>query len=376
MSNFQLPWRSCVTPDFDFQWQAHVVTELLDTLSASKLAKTISAQFQEHIRSSHEAFKTAIHFLENRLSGKLEQTEEQRILIRKKHAPRLARLALESTSLCDMIRYGMPKQTKEIGRGQYGVVFSSEAWGNVNPCAVKSVVPPDDRHWNDLAMEFYYTRTIPEHCRIVKLRGSVVDYSYGGGSSPAVLLVMERMTRDLYCGLKVGLSWAKRIQIAVDVVEGIRYLHSQGLVHRDIKLKNVLLDDCDRAKLTDFGFCMPEAMISGSIVGTPVHMAPELLSGRYDSSVDVYAFGILFWYICAGQVKLPHQFEQFHNKEQLWTSVRRGTRPECLSNFTQACWNLMEQCWAAEPYDRPLLGYVQPQLVGIQLASAEQPQDT
>lgn len=85
------------------------------------------------------------------------------------------------------------------------------------------------------------------------------------------------------------------------------------------------LDNEDRAKLTDFGFCIPEAMMSGSIVGTPVHMAPELLSGRYDSKVDVYAFGILFWYICSGQVKIPMHFDQFQNKEQLWDSVRKGT---------------------------------------------------
>lgn len=64
--------------------------------------------------------------------------------------------------------------------------------------------------------------------------------------------------------------------------------------------------------------------MSGSVVGTPVHMAPELLSGHYDASVDVYAFGILFWYICAGHVKLPCVFEHFQNKEQLWNSVRKG----------------------------------------------------
>ncbi|KAJ8942468.1 hypothetical protein NQ318_017761 [Aromia moschata] len=365
LSTFALPWSSSNQIQCNFQWQLQVVTNMIDKLSASKLAKTISVQFQEHVKSSHEAFQSAMRSLEGQLTCQLEQTEEQRITIRKRHAPKFARLALESTSLCDLVKYGMPKQIKEIGRGQYGVVSSCEPWARINPCAFKSVVPPDDRHWNDLAMEFFYTRTIPEHPRIVKLRGSVIDYTYGGGSSPAVLLIMERMTRDLYCGLRNGLSWVVRLQIAIDVIEGIRYLHSQGLVHRDIKLKNVLLDTKDRAKLTDFGFCIPEAMMSGSIVGTPVHMAPELLSGRYDSSVDVYAFGILFWYICAGHVKLPTHFDQFQNKEQLWNNVRRGTRPERLPHFDNACWNLMEQCWAAEPYERPLLGYVQPQLEAI-----------
>lgn len=86
----------------------------------------------------------------------------------------------------------------------------------------------------------------------------------------------------------------------------------------------VQLDENNRAKLTDLGFCKPEAMMSGSIVGTPIHMAPELFSGQYDNSVDVYAFGILFWYLCAGTVKLPQAFEQCQNKELLWNSVRKG----------------------------------------------------
>ena len=125
------------------------------------------------------------------------------------------------------------------------------------------------------------------------------------------------------------------------------------------------LDARNRGKITDLGFCKPEAMMSGSIVGTPIHMAPELFSGRYDNSVDVYAFGILFWYICAGTVRLPLAFEQCASKDHLWSAVRRGVRPERLANFDDDCWTLMEACWSGDPSGRPLLGIIQPKLIEI-----------
>jgi receptor-interacting serine/threonine-protein kinase 5 len=56
-----------------------------------------------------------------------------------------------------------------------------------------------------------YYRNIPEHDRIVALRGSVIDYSYGGGTTPAVLLVMDRLVRDLYGAIKQGLDWVSRL---------------------------------------------------------------------------------------------------------------------------------------------------------------------
>jgi serine/threonine protein kinase len=99
------------------------------------------------------------------------------------------------------------------------------------------------------------SRTIPEHKHIVKLRGSVVDHTYGGGCTPAVLLVMDQLSRDLYSGLRTGLKWLLRLQIAIDVVEGIRYLHSQGLVHRDIKLKNVLVSKLRLYSVTCMCMC-------------------------------------------------------------------------------------------------------------------------
>ncbi|CAH1783636.1 unnamed protein product, partial [Owenia fusiformis] len=358
-----MPWKT--TTRIDTHWKQKVADDMLNSLSSARLAKSICSQIKERLKNSHDAFSSSLKQLEAKHSGRLEKTEESRLKVRKVHAPKVARLALESTSLRDIILYGMPDMGREVGRGQYGVVYSCERWAGYSPCAVKSVVPPDDKHWNDLALEFYYTKHVPDHERIVALKGSVIDYSYGGGTSPAVLLIMERMQRDLYGAIKTGLDWCGRLQVAIDVIEGMRFLHSQGLVHRDIKLKNVLLDRRNRGKLTDLGFCKPEAMMSGSIVGTPIHMAPELFSGKYDNSVDVYAFGILFWYVCAGHCRLPYAFEQCTSKDQLWTHVKKGVRPERLPQFDEECWELMNSCWAGDAGKRPLLGNVQPQLYTI-----------
>ncbi|XP_014728058.1 PREDICTED: dual serine/threonine and tyrosine protein kinase [Sturnus vulgaris] len=359
----RLTWVS--PPAITSEWKRKVAQDAIESLSASKLAKSICSQFRTRLNSSHEAFAASLRQLEDGHSGRLERTEDLWLKVRKEHAPRLARLSLESRSLQDVLLHGKPRLGRELGRGQYGVVYLCDTWGGHFPCALKSVVPPDEKHWNDLALEFHYMRSLQSHERLVHLHGSVIDYSYGGGSSIAVLLIMERLHRDLYTGLKAGLELEPRLQIALDVVEGIRYLHSQGLVHRDIKLKNVLLDKKNRAKITDLGFCKPEAMMSGSIVGTPIHMAPELFTGKYDNSVDVYAFGILFWYLCSGHVKLPEAFERCASKDHLWNNVRRGVRPERLPVFDEECWQLMEACWDGDSSQRPLLGIVQPMLQGI-----------
>ena len=88
---------------------------------------------------------------------------------------------------------------------------------------------------------FPLLRTLPKNNRVVNLVGALIDDDYSNGSNAVVLFIVPRYPRDLHAALKVGLDFSSRMQIALDVVEGIRFLHSQGLLHRDIKLKNVLV---------------------------------------------------------------------------------------------------------------------------------------
>ncbi len=234
-----MPWNSC--PILDKEWKIQTANSLLNSISASKLSKIFCNQMKERLKTSHISFLNSIKTLENKHNFRIEKNEECQRLIRKSIAPKFAKLSLESASLRDYLLYGFPHLSKEIGRGQYGVVYSCAKWGNYENLAIKSVVPPDEKHWNDLALEFHYSKQIIDHDNIVRLLGTVIDYTYGNGQSPAILFVMERMKRDLYQAIKMGLEWKTRLSISIDIVEGIRYLHSRGLVHRDIKLKNVLV---------------------------------------------------------------------------------------------------------------------------------------
>ena len=243
-------------------------------------------------------------------------------------------------------------------------------------------------------------RCLPDHDRICKPLGVVIDtkctLDLADDPQSSVLFIMERQTRDLHTALKIGdLSAIERILVAIDVVDGIRFLHQHGLVHRDIKLKNVLLDMNNRGKITDLGFCKPDAMLNASIVGTPIHMAPELFTGSYDASVDIYALGILLWYMVSGQTKLPRSYEKFPTREHLWSAVRRGTRPEVPvaslpSNFpknpekysppknirlmkvqhkivsrNKNLQRLIQTCWHNKPASRPVAGEVREVLLYV-----------
>jgi len=146
----------------------------------------------------------------------------------------------------------------------------------------------------------------------------------------------------------------KRLEIALDVARALQYLHAEDLIHRDVKVQNVLLDENNRAKLTDLGLCKPEGLASNSLVGTPINMAPEMIKQQYDKTIDVYAFGMLLWRVCEGKGNQPQNINRhFLPLVMLMLNALDNKTPERLDVFPQSCWELMEKCWNLVPEARP-----------------------
>ena len=86
------------------------------------------------------------------------------------------------------------------------------------------------------------------------------------------------------------------------LLEGINYIHSAGFAHRDLKLENLLLDDCFNLKIADFGFaeCLQGSNEDGVLydeLGTLGYMAPEihLCKGYNGQSIDIFAAGVILF---------------------------------------------------------------------------------
>lgn len=242
-----------------------------------------------------------------------------------------------------------------LGRGSAGTVWLGE--GPEGPVAIK-LLREDLASDQELVGRFVQERTALlglEHPNVVSVRDLVVD-----GNDLALVMDLVRGT-DLRTRLDRDRRLAPEaaVAIVVDIADGLAAAHAAGVVHRDVKPENVLLDmqgplgpgGSHPALLTDFGVAKlidsPRRTRATKIIGTPDYLAPEIVEGLPPrAAVDIYALATVLYELLAGFTP----FGGGHPGAVLRRHVTETVAP--LPGIPDELWQLIVQCLAKAPASR------------------------
>ncbi|MEU3223598.1 serine/threonine-protein kinase [Streptomyces sp. NPDC006976] len=272
-----------------------------------------------------------------------------------------------------------------LGRGSAGTVWLGD--GPEGPVAIK-LLREDLASDQELVGRFVQERTALlglGHPHVVAVRDLVVD-----GNDLALVMDLVRGT-DLRTRLDRERRLAPEAAVAIvaDVADGLAAAHAAGIVHRDVKPENILLDmegplgpgNAHPALLTDFGVAKlidtPRRTKTTKIIGTPDYLAPEIVEGLPPrAAVDIYALATVLYELLAGFTP----FGGGHPGAVLRRHVTETVVP--LPGIPDELWQLLVQCLAKAPASRlraselaARLREQLPHLAGIPPLEVDEPDD-
>ncbi|KAG5065094.1 hypothetical protein AAZX31_04G019400 [Glycine max] len=218
----------------------------------------------------------------------------------------------------------------------------------------------NDNMLREFAQEVYILSKI-QHKNVVKFVGACTK-------PPNLYLVTEYMSGgsmfDFLHKQKTVLALPSLLKVAIDVSEGMKYLHQNDIIHRDLKAANLLIDENGVVKVSDFGVARvhDQSGIMTAETGTYRWMAPEVIEHKpYDQKADVFSFGIVLWEMLTG--KLP--YEHLSPLQAAVGVIQKGLRPQIPRHTHPKLVELLHWCWHQDSSLRPHFSEIQEFLLRV-----------
>jgi len=197
-----------------------------------------------------------------------------------------------------------------LGKGAMGVVYEASDPRLNRRVAVKTILKSS---LDEDTVKEFAQRFVREAQAVARLNHpNIVQVHDFGEEGDVAYLVMEHISgRELKSRFEAGerFELGEVVRIMCELLGALDFAHKAGIVHRDIKPGNVMLDAAGRVKLTDFGVARvqgtgrtQQGSQGGTMVGTPAYMAPEQITGStVDGRADVFSAGIILYQFLTGE---------------------------------------------------------------------------
>jgi serine/threonine protein kinase len=246
-----------------------------------------------------------------------------------------------------------------LGSGGFGTVYKARDTRLGRDVALKFLHPSFPRSQVELGNEGERERISEEHRRLFEREAralaalskhpNILQIHAWGEYQERSYLVLEYVelnARILLDQAPDGISTAFALRIASDCAEALSCAHRQGILHRDVKPANILIEAADqRVKLADFGIARfyerGSMTLSGRISGSPPYMSPEQASGQsVDERSDIFSLGVTLYELLSG--KRPFEgatseelMEHIRNDERIPLAERRHDLPPLILDIVE-----------------------------------------
>ncbi|KAF0461266.1 kinase-like protein [Gigaspora margarita] len=270
-----------------------------------------------------------------------------------------------------LYNYRKFSKPKEVGRGGYGTVYKVAI--KRLDFALKKLIVEENDEKNEKTIrkndkEIDILQEVCEHPNIVRFYG-VVQETLNGPYHMVLQFASNGNLREYMKACFPKLKWARKLRMALEISEGIAFLHQKEIIHQDLHPENILVHE-GTMLITDFGLAkkISETTLNSGYYGKPRYKDPQCIiedSHICDKECDIFSFGVILWEISSGR----QPFDDDNDITGIIFQVYQGKREEPLEGTPLQYIQLYKKCWDSNSHIRPKAEEVFNDLVDIIMKS-------